>query len=98
MDFRLSVAMSLEEYKSNVREFLKSVSQYIIKAVEDGIWLYCKIKCHFIVSASYCMSQKTEKPVLSGQRIKTRKRGELMVFLLYLYKVTSYCSCAVQST
>jgi hypothetical protein len=23
-----------------------------------------------------CMSQKTEKPVLSGQRIKTRKRGE----------------------
>jgi len=26
------------------------------------------------------MSQKTEKPVLSGQRIKTRKRGELSHF------------------
>lgn len=26
-------------------------------------------------AAIYCMSQKIERPVLSGQRIKTRKRG-----------------------
>lgn len=31
--------------------------------------------CGF-VTASCCMSHKTEKPVLSGQRIKTRKRDE----------------------
>lgn len=29
----------------------------------------------FIISERYCMSQKIEKPILSGQRIKTRKRG-----------------------
>lgn len=27
------------------------------------------------------MSQKTEKPVLSGQRIKTRKRGKYVLLL-----------------
>lgn len=27
-------------------------------------------------SEGYCMSQKIEKPILSGQRIKTRKRGK----------------------
>lgn len=30
----------------------------------------------FIFSERYCMSQKIEKPILSGQRIKTRKRGK----------------------
>jgi hypothetical protein len=53
--------------------------------VKDVLRLYCKIKCLLVISASYCMSQKTEKPVLSGQRIKTRKRGESITFLL--------CSC-----
>jgi len=44
-----------------------------------------------VISASYCMSQKTEKPILSGQRIKTRKRGELnhvcTVFVQVAYRV-----------
>lgn len=28
------------------------------------------------LTVTYCMSQKAERPVLQGQRIKTRKRGE----------------------
>jgi hypothetical protein len=74
-----------------------SLCIYIIKAVDVDTWLYCKIKCHFIVSASYCMSQKTEKPVLSGQRIKTRKRGELWCFCSMYISNTSYSSCTVQA-
>lgn len=34
------------------------------------------VKFFLYFLAIYCMSQKTERPVLSGQRIKTRKRDE----------------------
>lgn len=41
------------------------------------------------------MSQKIEKPVLSGQRIKTRKRGMQIFphvyFLVSKYHVTTVC-------
>jgi hypothetical protein len=52
--------------------------------VQDVLGMCCKIKSLSIISASYCMSQKTEKPILSGQRIKTRKRGEFITVLLSL--------------
>ena len=64
--------------------------------VQDVLGMCCKIKCLSVISASYCMSQKTEKPILSGQRIKTRKRGELITFLLCLYKWRiMLCVCGV---
>lgn len=52
------------------------------RLAERGQWplrlghLSSLIATCFFVSAIYCMSQKVEKPVLSGQRIKTRKRGK----------------------
>lgn len=39
--------------------------------------------CLFFL-ANCCMSQKTEKPVLSGQRIKTRKRGRRCSCCIFL--------------
>jgi hypothetical protein len=57
--------------------------------------MYHKIKCVCIISASHCMSQKTEKPVLSGQRIKARKRGELITFLLCVCVTVAYHVCGV---
>lgn len=38
---------------------------------------------YFFISAIYCMSQKIERPVLSGQRIKTRKRGLFFIHLFF---------------
>lgn len=54
-------------------------------AADDLITEWTFINCHvFFFSAIYCMSQKVEKPVLSGQRIKTRKRGNLL-FVTYFH-------------
>lgn len=43
------------------------------------------------------MSQKVEKPVLSGQRIKTRKRGKFSILLVNKEKTSYYVffSCFV---
>ena len=38
-------------------------------------------------SRNFCMSQKVEKPVLSGQRIKTRKRGEIPLKCVRLHSI-----------
>lgn len=67
-----------------------------------------------LLSAIYCMSQKTERPVLSGQRIKTRKRGKIaqlsnlankqikILFLLrtwlHVYRVYYYRTLAIKSS
>lgn len=37
------------------------------------------------------MSQKVEKPVLSGQRIKTRKRGKFVKLLVNKKKIEEIC-------
>ena len=65
---------------SKVFDYLSAFTLY------SALFLICafhvqavQVKLFLCFTAVCCMSQKTEKPTLSGQRIKTRKRGKAFV-------------------
>lgn len=57
-----------------------------------------KIELLFFLSSflvACCMSQKTEKPTLSGQRIKTRKRGNSFSLLTSSHFIYQWLNCVI---